>query len=184
MSLLTREIRQQLIANGKSHGYDQNKQINNVPPVCFIYDEHSSMCWLLTEIDRTMPGVAWGIIDCGDGKPDFQSFSLRVLEDSHEQVARHDGLMTTTGTQCLKDWEAQGMLSNYIAAAAQAGRIVELDGKPLAPERRHAVRALHDHTDAELDALIASQPQAKASLINTVGWMIKSRALGLFRRNH
>lgn len=178
MSLLTPEIREQLIANGKRHGYDQNQQINNVPPVCFIYDELSSMSWLLTEIDRLMPSIAWGIIDTGDGKPDFQSFSLTAIENGHEVVPN------TGGTQCLTGWEPQGMLSEYMAAAARSGRIVELDGRPLAPERHRDVRPLSDHSDAELEAIAASHPRVKAGYLGMVGWFVKAHVRHLlgFRR--
>lgn len=126
MSLITPEIRAALTANGKRHAFTDKHQINNVPPVCWIYDELSHATWLLTEIDRSDPDRAWGLVDAGDGKPDYEPVSLAQLEQCHQHLPLADADITI-GAQVLQGWVAKGPLSAYIAAAAKAGRIVDLD---------------------------------------------------------
>lgn len=132
MSLISAAHRAKLIANGKANAFHPRQQINNIPPVCWIYDELSKATWLLTEIDRTNSDRAWGLIDAGDGKPDFEHVSLRELEDCHQTITLGDGSTITIGAQAMKDWHAKGLLSDYISAAAKAGRIVEIDHEALA----------------------------------------------------
>lgn len=127
MPLITPEIRTQLIANGKANAISPRRQINNVPPVCWIYDELSRATWLLTEIDRNDPDRAWGLVDAGDGKPDFESVSLRELEECHQPITFSDSKVITLGAHCIEGWMPRGPLSKYIAAAAEAGRIVEIE---------------------------------------------------------
>lgn len=125
MSLLTPEIRTRLITNGKSNPYPAATHVNNVPPVCWVYDELGQRTWLLTEIDRHQPDRIWGLVDGGDGKPDYGHVSLRELEEGHKLL--FDDADITIGTQILQGWKANGPLSAYIAAAAKVGRIVDLD---------------------------------------------------------
>jgi hypothetical protein len=132
MTLLTNEQRSQLIENGKRNAFSPDQQINNVPPVCWIYDEMSRATWLLTEIDRNDPDRAWGLVDAGYGKPDFEPTSLRELEECHQPVSFSDGKTLHIGTQCVKGWKAKGTIAQYIAAAAEAGHIVELEDEKIA----------------------------------------------------
>lgn len=127
MPLLNSEHRAQLIANGKQNAFNPRQQINNVAPVCWIYDELSRATWLLTKIDRNDLDRAWGLVDAGDGKPDFQSVSLKQLEECHQPISFADGKTLFIGAQCLRGWCAKGPLSSYIAAASAAGRVVELE---------------------------------------------------------
>lgn len=132
MSFISAADRARLITNGKANPFNPRQQINNVPPVCWIYDELSKATWLLTEIDRTNPDRAWGLVDAGDGKPDFEHVSLRELEECHQSITLGDGTRINIGAQAMKGWDAKGPISAYIAAAAKAGRIVELDDAALA----------------------------------------------------
>lgn len=133
MSVLSASHRAQLIANGKANLLSQHTHINNIPPVCWIFDELSCASWLLTEIDRSNPARAWGLADSGDGHPDFKAIDLNALERRQRKVVFDDGTSITVGTEAVPDWTARGPISAYIAAAAAAGRIVELEPDLAAP---------------------------------------------------
>jgi hypothetical protein len=130
MTVLSSAHRSKLIANGKANPHSPHRQINNVPPVCWIYDEFSKAAWLLTEIDRTNPNRAWGLVDAGNGLPDYEAVDLKQLEDCQKTVTFSGGGCFNIGAQALQGWTAKGPISAYIAAAATAGRIVELGPVP------------------------------------------------------
>lgn len=181
MSLLTPDVRAKLIANGKSHGFASHEQVNNVPPVCFIYYEGSDMCWLLTEIDATKPNLVWGIVDLGDGRPDYQSFTLDVIEKNHRPEALDEPIPTPT-VQMLDGFQAKGPLSLYIAAA-RAGRIVDLDGTPMPRRPRRDVRAIVDYSDADVDAFLSATP-AKMPFLGLTRFILRSQMRRLFGLTH
>lgn len=119
MSLLTTEDRRQLVENGKLNRNTSSRiRDNDFAPVVQLYSETSAATWLLSEIDPSNPDIAWGLIDVGDGKPEFGSVRISWLETPRGPLA--------IGVKRLDGWHAKGKMSAYVAAAIGAGRIVDL----------------------------------------------------------
>ncbi|GEQ99273.1 single-stranded DNA endonuclease [Iodidimonas gelatinilytica] len=111
MKLITKDIEQKLLANGRNRGQDH-------PPVVKIFNPIGSATWLLSEIDPEAPDIAFGLADLGMGCPELGSVSLSQLQNFHNNL---------TGLGLERDlfFEASAPMSAYVAAAARAGYIVE-----------------------------------------------------------
>ena len=72
MELITPELREKLIANGKTPDSDP------VPPLK-LFNPAGSGTWLVTELDPDDPSVGFGLADLGFGCPELGSFSLDEL---------------------------------------------------------------------------------------------------------
>lgn len=118
MKLLTKEIRDTLIANGREQapvkGTDAGKDF--WPAVKLFYPA-GPQTWLLTEIDPEDEDVAWGLCDLGMGCPEFGTVRISELEE-------FEGML---GLRIERDkaFEAKAPISRYIDAASEAGVIVE-----------------------------------------------------------
>ncbi len=73
MKLLTDELRQQLIANGRERERD------HVPVVKF-FDPCGAATWLITDMDHRDPDALFGLCDLGMGCPELGYVSARELE--------------------------------------------------------------------------------------------------------
>ena len=118
MKLLTKELRERLLKNGR----DQH-QVKGTPdehdfwPVVKLFYPASAATWLLTELDPEDEDIAWGLCDLGMECPEFGT--VRISE-----LTEFEGV----GGLCIerdKFFEAKGPISAYIAAARAAGRITE-----------------------------------------------------------
>src|SRR5271154_3746944 len=80
MLLLTRELREQLLANGRAQdpvrGTDDEIDFY---PVVKLFTPDAGCTWLLTEIDPQEPDLAFGLCDLGLGFPELGSVSLAEL---------------------------------------------------------------------------------------------------------
>lgn len=77
--LLTTELRDKLIANGRASeaapgGIDH-------APVVKLFTPDGSATWLLSELDPEMPDFAFGLCDLGFGFPELGSVSITEIEE-------------------------------------------------------------------------------------------------------
>lgn len=118
MKLLTQEIRDTLIANGREQavvkGTDAEKDFW---PVVKLFFPAGPQTWLLTEIDPDDEDVAWGLCDLGMGCPEFGTVRISELES-------FEGVLDLR-IERDKFFEAKAPISRYIEAASEAGVIVE-----------------------------------------------------------
>jgi hypothetical protein len=88
MKLLTADIRQRLLGNGKLR---QQREQEDAPepdfwPVVKLFTPDGGCTWLLTEIDPEDPDIAFGLCDLGFGCPELGSVSLSELESVRGQL--------------------------------------------------------------------------------------------------
>ena len=118
MKLLTSAQRAKLLDNGR-----RQAAVKGTPdeidflPVVKLFNPVGAGTWLLTEIDPDDETVVWGLCDLGMGFPEFGTVSLIELADYRGRL----GL----GIERDLYFEARGPISAYIAAASDAGHIVE-----------------------------------------------------------
>ena len=91
MKLLTKEIREQLLRNGREQAKVKGaKAEKDFPPVVKLFYPAGPATWLLTELDPEDEDVAWGLCDLGMGFPEFGAFitfaAPRVVETALETV--------------------------------------------------------------------------------------------------
>jgi hypothetical protein len=118
MKLLTQAQRQQLLDNGRRQAAVKGTPDEiDFPPVVKLFNPCGAGTWFLTEIDPEDETIAWGLCDLGMGSPEFGTVSL-------EELARFRGRL---GLGIERDiaFTARGPISAYIAAANEAGPIVE-----------------------------------------------------------
>lgn len=120
MKLVTKELHDKLIANGKVQDGDP------VPPMK-LFNPTGAGTWLVTELDPERPDVAFGLADLGMGCPELGSFSLDELRAFRGRF----GL----GIERDLWFKGRWPISVYAQAARQAGRIVEFG-----PELEEAAR--------------------------------------------
>ena len=78
MSLITRQQRQQLLANGRAGREARRGGLAFDPfPVVQLVSQDEWPRWLLSEIDPQNPDRAFGICDLGDAPPQLGTVSLR-----------------------------------------------------------------------------------------------------------
>ena len=108
MILLTPELRERLLANGRRRGADHM-------PVVKFFNPVGAATWLATELDEDNDTL-FGLADLGFGSPELGSFSLIELAS----VRLPFGL----GIERDLYFEGAFSLSVYAEAARKAGRIV------------------------------------------------------------
>jgi DUF2958 family protein len=124
MILLTPELRDRLLSNGRQRGVD-------LMPVVKLFNPVSAATWLATELDEDNDTL-FGLADLGFGCPEIGPFSLLELAS----VRLPFGL----GIERDLCFEGTFPLSVYAEAARMAGRIV-LDLRRL----QDAETALREH---------------------------------------
>jgi hypothetical protein len=118
MKLLTKEIREQLLANGREQAKVKGtKAEKDFWPVVKLFYPAGASTWLLSELDPEDPDVAWGLCDLGMGFPEFGTVRISELE-------KFEGAL---GLRIERDlhFKAKAPISHYIEAASAAGCIVE-----------------------------------------------------------
>src|SRR5882672_6422984 len=118
MKLLTIEIRERLLRNGKLRLQCQleGRDEPDFLPVVKLFTPDAGCTWLLTEIDPEDPDIAFGLCDLGLGHPELGSVSLSELEAVRDQLnlpVERDLYFTATKT-----------LSAYADEARAHGAIV------------------------------------------------------------
>ncbi|PLU25737.1 DUF2958 domain-containing protein [Sinorhizobium medicae] len=114
MKLLTKDIREKLLANGR-----QQKPLRGTPgeidfrPVVKLFNPCGIGTWLLSELDPDDPDIAFGLCDLG--YPELGSVSLSELQSVRGPL----GL----GIERDLHWSADKTLGEYAAEARTAGHI-------------------------------------------------------------
>lgn len=113
MKLITDELREQLLANGRQSLADDG---HDPAPVVKLFTPDAGATWLLTEIDPEDDDRAFGLCDLGQGFPELGHVSLAELED----------LRGRWGLPVERDlhFKADRPISAYAREARLAGRIV------------------------------------------------------------
>jgi hypothetical protein len=118
MKLLTKELREKLLANGREQARVKGTRAERdfFPVVKFFYPAGAAT-WLITEADPDEPDVLFGLCDLGHGFPELGSVRLSELES----------FVGRAGLRIERDryFEAKAPLSVYADAAREAGCIVE-----------------------------------------------------------
>lgn len=112
MNLLTDEIRETMLANGRANA-GQEKTIDFKPAVKLFFP-WGAATWLLTELDPENPDIAFGLCDLGMGCPELGYVSLEEIES-----VRFRGL----GVERDLHFVADKSLSAYADEARRLGRI-------------------------------------------------------------
>ena len=118
MKLLTKEIREQLIANGREQAKVKGtKAEKDFWPVVKFFYPAGSATWLITELDPEDEDIAWGLCDHGMGFPEFGTVRISELEEFNGMA----------GLRIERDrsFKAKAPISRYIDAADEAGHITE-----------------------------------------------------------
>lgn len=82
MILLTAEIRERLLQNGRlRQEYQQRGETEpDFLPVVKLFTPNAGCTWLLTELDPEDSDIAFGLCDLGLGCPELGSVSIAELE--------------------------------------------------------------------------------------------------------
>jgi len=117
MELLTPEIRERLLANGRLRLQFQTNGAAELDflPVVKLFTPDAGCTWLLTELDPEEPDIAFGLSDLGMGCPELGSVRISEIESIRGRIGlpvERDRFFTATKT-----------LSAYAAEASNAGRI-------------------------------------------------------------
>ena len=139
MQLVTPELREQLIANGKRRGDD------HVPVVKFFFPIGAAT-WLVTEMDPDENDHLFGLADLGMGFPELGGISLSELQNFRGPL----GL----GIERDLYFKPRYTLSVYAEAARAAQRIVETG-----PELEDAARAQRVQPVNASDAVVQPSPE-------------------------
>lgn len=78
MKLLTDEIRETLLANGRANAGREDSI--NFKPAVKLFFLIGAAAWLLTELDPEDPDIAFGLCDVGMGYPELGYVSLSEIE--------------------------------------------------------------------------------------------------------
>jgi hypothetical protein len=117
MTLLTPEIREQMLKNGREQYEAQAKEQSiDFEPVVKLFTPWAGATWLLTELHPNDPDVAFGLCDLGMGMPELGYVRISEIED-----LRGPGWLTVERDL---HFVADKALSEYAAEAHQAGSIV------------------------------------------------------------
>ena len=118
MKLLTKELRDKLLANGREQAKVKGtKSERDFWPVVKFFYPAGAATWLITELDPEDPDLAFGLADLGHGFPELGSVRISELQN----FCGSFGL----GIERDLHFEVKAPLSRYAAAAREAGCIVE-----------------------------------------------------------
>ena len=118
MKLLTKELRDKLLANGREQAKVKGtKAERDFWPVVKFFYPAGAATWLITEADPEDHDILFGLCDLGHGFPELGSVRISELESFKGRF----GL----GIERDLHFEAKGPLSLYADAAREAGAIVE-----------------------------------------------------------
>ena len=114
MQLLTKELREQLLANGRQQAPARGPEHEiDFHPLAKLFTPDAGATWLLTEIDPDAPDLAFGLCDLGLGFPELGSVSLSELASVRGRL----GLPVERD----RHFAAKKPLSAYAREASEAG---------------------------------------------------------------
>ncbi len=117
MKLLTKDIREKMIANGRAQdavGGTENEI--DFEPVVKIFNPCGAGTWLLTELESDDPDIAFGLCDLGMGCAELGSVRISDLES----VRGPFGL----GIERDVHWTPKKTLMGYAKEAWEHGRVI------------------------------------------------------------
>lgn len=118
MKLLTKELREKLLANGREQAKVRGtKAERDFWPVVKFFYPAGAATWLATELDPDDQDLAFGLADMGQGFPELGSFRISELQ----RFSGRFGL----GIERDRFFTAKAPLSRYADAAREAGCIVD-----------------------------------------------------------
>ena len=126
MELVTPELREQLIANGRNPDRDR-------VPLVKWFNPAGASTWLIVDADPEDPDIHFGLMDLGFGTPELGSVRLSELEAFEGPF----GL----GIERDLWFEPVHSISVYAEVARRAGRIVEVGPELDAAARSRTVPA-------------------------------------------
>lgn len=116
MQLLTQDLRDQLLANGRQQQplRGTEHEIDFVP-VVKLFTPDAGATWLLTEVDPEDPDIAFGLCDLGVGCPELGNVGLAEIASVRGRL----------GLPVERDlhFRPNKTLSEYAADAARHGAI-------------------------------------------------------------
>jgi hypothetical protein len=119
MKLLTKDIRDKLLRNGRITAAlaEEGKASADFVPIVKFFTPDANCTWLLTELDPDEPDIAYGLCDLGMGFPELGRVSISELE----------GVRGPIGLAVERDrhFAPLHFLSVYARAAWNAGAITE-----------------------------------------------------------
>ena len=110
MKLLTKALREKLLANGRNRHLDHR-------PACKWFHPCGAATWLVSELDPEDPDIAHCLADLGMGHPEIGSIRISELAAFRGRF----GL----GIERDLHFRPKHAMSIYAEAARAAGRIVE-----------------------------------------------------------
>lgn len=115
MDLLTPEIEEQMLDNGRQEPVRGTENEIDFYPVVKLFTPDAACTWLLTELDSEAPDLAFGLCDLGLGTPEVGCVSMRELRAVRGKLGLpvERDLYFTPGKT----------LSAYAAEARRLGRI-------------------------------------------------------------
>lgn len=117
MKLLTKTIRDKMIANGKAQDAVRGTEDEiDFEPVVKLFNPCGAGTWLLTELDSEDPDIAFGLCDLGMDCAELGSVRISELES----IRGPFGL----GIERDLHWSPKKTLLGYAREAWQAGRII------------------------------------------------------------
>lgn len=116
MELLTLEIREQLLRNGRLREQFVGIAHLDFYPVVKLFTPDGACTWLLTELDPEDTDIAFGLCDLGLGFPELGNVSIAELESVRGKL----GLPIERELH----FAAARPISSYAEEARRAGRIV------------------------------------------------------------
>lgn len=117
MKLITKDIRDRLIENGRAQALVKGTEDErDFFPVVKFFNPAGAATWLITEMDPDEPDILFGLCDLGMGCPELGSVRLSELQSVRGPL----GL----GIERDVMFEATHPLSAYARAAREAGAIV------------------------------------------------------------
>jgi hypothetical protein len=117
MELVTEDIREQLMENGRAQQpVKGTEDERDYYPVVKLFNPAGAATWLITEMDPDEPDILFGLCDLGMGFPELGSVRLSELQSVRGPLGlgvERDVMFTATHP-----------LSAYARAAREAGHIV------------------------------------------------------------
>jgi hypothetical protein len=115
MTLITKALTEQLLANGRAQraAMDKGEEALDFKPVVKLFTPDAQCTWLLTELDSD--GLGFGLCDLGMGEPELGYVSLHELATVRGKL----------GLPIERDlhFEADKSISAYADEARARGRI-------------------------------------------------------------
>lgn len=119
MKLLTKDIREQLLKNGRLRETlaEEGKAEADFYPVVKLFTPDAGCTWLLTELDPEEPDIAFGLCDLGMGFPELGAVCISELESVRGRL----------GLPIERDlyFEPRHTVAAYAEAARLASHITE-----------------------------------------------------------